>query len=105
MPGPAARAVLGAPLTDREREVHALICGGLRTKAIAKELEVSPKTVETHRMKINQKLGTRSTREIILRRIVEIGEGSESWQARVESIVTLARRALVDDAPQAQAQG
>lgn len=97
MPGAAARAAVGDPLTAREREVHDLICEGLRTKSIAKRLGISEKTVETHRMRVNQKRGTRSTRGVIMRRIVELGEGGDSCQARVDAIMSLARRALADE--------
>lgn len=44
-------------LTKREREVLRLIAGGLTTNAIAAQLRISPKTVETHRSHIMEKLG------------------------------------------------
>jgi DNA-binding CsgD family transcriptional regulator len=97
MPGTVARAAVGDPLTAREREVHDLICAGLRTKSIAKRLGVSEKTVETHRLRVNQKRGTRSARGVIMRRIVELGESGESCQARVDAIMALARQALADE--------
>jgi DNA-binding NarL/FixJ family response regulator len=53
-------------LTDREREVFELIGQGLSSRQIAVKLEVSPKTVETHREHIKDKLelttGTELTR-------------------------------------------
>jgi len=53
-------------LTDREREVFELIGQGLSSRQIAVKLEVSPKTVETHREHIKEKLelttGTELTR-------------------------------------------
>jgi len=45
------------PLSPREREVLALICAGPSTKEIAARLNLSPKTVETHRRQIMEKLG------------------------------------------------
>jgi len=45
------------PLSPREREVLALICSGPSTKEIAARLRLSPKTVETHRRQIMEKLG------------------------------------------------
>ena len=59
MPGPARRAELlmselrhaiqaGNPLTAREREIVALISGGLTNRAIAAELVLSERTVEGH---------------------------------------------------------
>jgi DNA-binding NarL/FixJ family response regulator len=44
-------------LSDRELEVFELIGLGLKTSVIAKKLHVSPKTIETHRARIKQKLG------------------------------------------------
>ena len=44
-------------LTDREREVLALIAEGRSNQAIGERLFVSPKTVETHIRQIFQKLG------------------------------------------------
>lgn len=44
-------------LTPRESQVLAYIAQGLASKEIAHELELSPKTVDTHRQKIMSKLG------------------------------------------------
>lgn len=89
--------------TARERDVYDLICRGLATRAIAKELEISPKTVETHRMRINKKLKTHSTREIILRRIVEVGEDTGTTVGqRLEAVLLLAKRALAGTAATAR---
>jgi DNA-binding NarL/FixJ family response regulator len=44
-------------LSPREREVLDLVLKGLRNREIAKELCVSMKTVDTHRTRINRKLG------------------------------------------------
>jgi DNA-binding NarL/FixJ family response regulator len=43
-------------LTDREQEVMKLIAEGYRTKDIAAQLTVSPRTVETHRTNLMKKL-------------------------------------------------
>jgi len=47
----------GRNLTQREREVLQCIADGMSTKKIADCLEVSAKTVETHRRQIMRKLG------------------------------------------------
>ncbi len=47
-------------LTSREREVLQLIAEGLTTKMIASRLNVSTKTIETHRRQIMDKLNIRS---------------------------------------------
>ena len=57
--GSAGRAV-GKPhamLTERERQVMRMIAAGLRTRDIALQLSLSPKTVEKHRSSLMRKLG------------------------------------------------
>lgn len=49
-----------AQLAPREREVLQLIAEGRTTKEIASDLDVSPKTIETHRQRIMDKLNIRS---------------------------------------------
>ena len=46
-----------AHLSDRELQVFRLIGSGLGTSRVAKELQLSVKTIETHRQRIKQKLG------------------------------------------------
>ena len=46
-----------AHLSDRELQVFRLIGSGLGTSSVAKELQLSVKTIETHRQRIKQKLG------------------------------------------------
>jgi DNA-binding NarL/FixJ family response regulator len=48
-----------AILTSRQREILQLIAEGRSTKDIASELEVSVKTVETHRAQLMDRLGIR----------------------------------------------
>ncbi len=45
------------PLTDRQRQVLALITNGLSNKEIALRLGLSPKTIETHTSHAMMKLG------------------------------------------------
>jgi DNA-binding NarL/FixJ family response regulator len=47
-------------LTEREREVLRLVAQGLATKEIAGQLDISGRTVETHRANLMRKLGLRS---------------------------------------------
>ncbi len=47
-------------LSSREREVLQLLAEGLRTKEISHKLDLSIKTVETHRKKIMEKIGIQS---------------------------------------------
>lgn len=51
-------------LTDRELEVLAEIGRGLSQQAIAEELGITRKTVETHRSRIGQKLNAKSSNEL-----------------------------------------
>jgi DNA-binding NarL/FixJ family response regulator len=46
-----------ADLTEREREVLALVAEGLSNAAVAKRLYVTPRTVEAHVTQIMAKLG------------------------------------------------
>jgi DNA-binding NarL/FixJ family response regulator len=51
-------------LTQREREVLQLVAEGHSTKSIASHLNVSIKTVESHRWRLTQKLGLHNTAEL-----------------------------------------
>lgn len=52
-------------LTDREREVFALIGRGLATRDIARQLDLSVKTIETHQARIKEKLGLTTGHQLI----------------------------------------
>jgi DNA-binding CsgD family transcriptional regulator len=64
------------PLSDREREVAALVLEGLTYKQIGEQLFISAKTVEHHVARMRQRLGSASRGELFahLRQIV--GESS-----------------------------
>ncbi|MEH6477964.1 MAG: LuxR C-terminal-related transcriptional regulator, partial [Sneathiella sp.] len=51
-------------LTPREIEVLEMISRGWATKEIAAALAVSPRTVESHRSHISEKIGTTSVAEM-----------------------------------------
>ncbi len=51
-------------LSPRELSVLQLIAGGLSTIEVAAKLNISPKTVETHRLKIMAKMGTNSIADL-----------------------------------------
>ena len=51
-------------LSNREVEVYEMIGQGLTIQQIAVRLHLSPKTVETHREKIKQKLNLKSSAEL-----------------------------------------
>ena len=56
-------------LTDRELEVFRLIGSGLSTRRIAADLQVSVKTVETHRAHIKTKLQVDTAPELVRRAV------------------------------------
>ena len=47
----------GERLTTRQIEILRLVAGGSTTKEIARQLEISPKTVEFHRARLMQRIG------------------------------------------------
>jgi len=51
-------------LTTRERQVLRLLAMGVSTREAAARLTISPKTVETHRVRIYTKLGCKSAVEL-----------------------------------------
>jgi FixJ family two-component response regulator len=59
-----AREKLGQ-LSDREREVIELLVDGSSNKRIARELAISPRTVEIHRANMMQKLGANHVAEAV----------------------------------------
>ncbi|HEY2955403.1 MAG TPA: response regulator transcription factor [Candidatus Eisenbacteria bacterium] len=62
--GPSPGSPL-APLTEREREVLKRIAEGQSTKEIAARLEISTRTVETHRANMMRKLEVRSLAQLV----------------------------------------
>ncbi|HYT26444.1 MAG TPA: response regulator transcription factor [Actinomycetota bacterium] len=53
-------------LTDREREVMALVAGGLSNEEIAERLVVSPATAKTHVSRAMVKLGARDRAQMVV---------------------------------------
>jgi DNA-binding CsgD family transcriptional regulator len=47
-------------LTARETQILELVCSGLTSKMIAKNLRISPRTVEKHRANLMRKSGARN---------------------------------------------
>lgn len=52
-------------ITKREREIVRLVADGLKNREIAENLEISVKTVETHRANIMNKLGFRNVAQLV----------------------------------------
>jgi DNA-binding NarL/FixJ family response regulator len=74
-------------LSDREMHVFQLIGSGLGTKKIAHALNVSVKTIETHRENIKAKLGLRSGAELTERAAAWVMENLLPLQKSELSIV------------------
>lgn len=58
-----------ASLSEREREVLEWLSEGSSNKVIARELEISPRTVEIHRANMMHKLGARHAAEAVRLRL------------------------------------
>jgi two-component system response regulator FixJ len=54
-----------AALSPRERQVLGFLVAGLSNKAIARELSLSPRTVEIHRGNIMRRLGARNLAHVV----------------------------------------
>jgi FixJ family two-component response regulator len=52
-------------LTPRERQVFRLVAGGTSNKNVARQLDLSEKTVEFHRAKVMAKMGADSVAELV----------------------------------------
>lgn len=61
----AAIAAKVALLTPREREVMDLVVSGMSNKGIAAQLQLSAKTVETHRARVMEKMEAGSVAELV----------------------------------------
>ncbi len=81
-------------LSDRELQVFRLIGSGFGTSRVAKELQLSIKTIETHRQRIKQKLGLANGTELT-RRATEWMLSAARDRARLNgspSLTNLARQ-------------
>jgi DNA-binding CsgD family transcriptional regulator len=52
-------------LTVRETQIARLLCMGRRNSEIAKELKISVKTIDTHRLHVMRKIGTKSNTRLL----------------------------------------
>ena len=62
---PAAPAPDARQLSEREREVMALMVRGLHNRRIAAELGISHRTVEIHKARVMEKMGVKSLVELV----------------------------------------
>lgn len=72
-----------AALTPRERAVLDAIAAGLGNKAIARQLELSPRTIEVHRANIMRRAGAGNVAELLrLQFIAEFARGASAKPVR-----------------------
>jgi FixJ family two-component response regulator len=64
-------------LTPREREVMALVAGGLLNKQVADQLSTAERTIKFHRANIMQKMGAKSLADLV-RMVEKLGASSRS---------------------------
>ncbi|MES2935842.1 MAG: PAS and helix-turn-helix domain-containing protein [Pseudomonadota bacterium] len=58
---------VSAELTPREREIAALLVEGKTSKMIAREIDLSPRTVEMHRARLMRKFSAATSSELVHR--------------------------------------
>jgi DNA-binding NarL/FixJ family response regulator len=66
LPPPGAHPTALAPLSDRERQVLALVARGLNNTEVADALGLSPLTAKTHVSRIMGKLGARDRVQLVI---------------------------------------
>ena len=59
------RSIFEVPLTKREKEILQLVAEGMSNQQIADKLFISLRTVETHRLNLNQKLDVKNTAGLV----------------------------------------
>ena len=62
---PSQKDVAGLKLTRRELDILNLVASGRTSRAIASDLDISIRTVESHRTNINHKCGFRSSADLV----------------------------------------
>jgi DNA-binding NarL/FixJ family response regulator len=65
MSAPEATAKPSGGLSPREQEILQLVAEGMTTSEIAEKLFTSPRTVETHRQNIMEKIGAKNTAALV----------------------------------------
>jgi DNA-binding CsgD family transcriptional regulator len=63
----SAKRPVTADLTPREREIAALLVEGKTSKLIARQIGLSPRTVEMHRAKLMKKFAAATSSELVHR--------------------------------------
>jgi DNA-binding NarL/FixJ family response regulator len=79
VPGNGSGASTALPLTERQREILALVAQGLAGKQVARHLGISPKTVERHKTRIFARLGVPNQTAAVSLALTGELERSRSW--------------------------
>jgi DNA-binding CsgD family transcriptional regulator len=79
VPGTGSNGDVPLPLTDRQREILALVAQGLAGKQVARHLGISPKTVERHKTRIFARLGVPNQTAAVSLALTGELERSRSW--------------------------
>ena len=79
VPGNGSNGHAPLPLTDRQREILALVAQGLAGKQVARHLGISPKTVERHKTRIFARLGVPNQTAAVSLALTGELERSRSW--------------------------
>jgi DNA-binding CsgD family transcriptional regulator len=61
----SSKRAVSAELTPREREIAALLVEGKTSKLIARQINLSPRTVEMHRAKLMRKFSAATSSELV----------------------------------------
>lgn len=75
---PPAATAGSSVLTEREQDVLRAVAKGLGTREIAESLGMSPKTVDSHRRNMREKLGLGSARDLVRYAVRWAEDGSEA---------------------------
>lgn len=79
----------GETLTDRRRQVLALVAQGKTNTDIAKELGLSKRTVEAHRARLMSQIGVRNTAELVAWFSRQTAEHYADWDSGLGSAALL----------------
>jgi DNA-binding CsgD family transcriptional regulator len=79
VPGNGSNGHSPLPLTDRQKEILALVAQGLAGKQVARHLGISPKTVERHKTRIFARLGVPNQTAAVSLALTGELERSRSW--------------------------
>jgi DNA-binding CsgD family transcriptional regulator len=87
VPGIQAQQTFG-DLTDRERQVLGLVARGLAGKQVARQLGISPKTVEQHKSRIFSKLGVSNQTAAVSLALAQEAGSTQAFARSLREVTT-----------------